>query len=482
MPTAVTGHEIGVSNHVVKVIEVLAESPHSWEDATRVALREAARTIRNISSIYIQDMQAVVRDGHVTAFRVNAKVSFVINAPAPGQSDSPGQHSQQTMGEDTMRQRRDNPNHEGENRPSRHEAAHPDQDDYGLHGQERRTYRGRESYEQQSRGGEGGRSGMFDNRYIARDRDVDDAYRANYQEDQRGYQNIGSRHEFQSGGRARPEYAMRPRDERDDEPRYGFDERDYFRGPDRERWESQGGRNDYNPIRRYGMDADRDRDRDRDRFESQGGGQEYNMRRRYGPAPDRARDRFESQGYRSGGDDYSSTDYGMRSYRNRESREFRDYGSPYAGRPSYEEQAYRPGAFSNRSGGRGSYSEPSYDQGRYASSQYDPQTGHRRENRGPKGYKRSDERIREDVCDRLSHQWDVDASEVEVQVSNGEVTLTGSIADREQKFRVEHIADGVGGVNEVHNQLRVKRESGAQAASQLSPNVRNGAANQSRSS
>jgi hypothetical protein len=62
----------------------------------------------------------------------------------------------------------------------------------------------------------------------------------------------------------------------------------------------------------------------------------------------------------------------------------------------------------------------------------------------------------------------LDASEVEVSVSNGEVTLTGTINDRGQKFRVEHIADSVSGVNEVHNQLRVKRELQVQGAAQSS--------------
>ena len=63
---------------VVKVIEIVAQSPHSWEDATRRAVAEASQTIRGIRSIYIQDMQAVVDDEHVVGFRVNAKVSFTL--------------------------------------------------------------------------------------------------------------------------------------------------------------------------------------------------------------------------------------------------------------------------------------------------------------------------------------------------------------------------------------------------------------------
>jgi len=77
--------------------------------------------------------------------------------------------------------------------------------------------------------------------------------------------------------------------------------------------------------------------------------------------------------------------------------------------------------------------------------------------RGPKGYKRSDDRIREDVNDRFSEQDDFDPTELEVSVSNGEVTLIGCVESRRAKFLAEEIADDVSGVTEVHNQLRVGR-------------------------
>jgi hypothetical protein len=77
--------------------------------------------------------------------------------------------------------------------------------------------------------------------------------------------------------------------------------------------------------------------------------------------------------------------------------------------------------------------------------------------RNPKNYKRSDERIREDVCDRLSVSDEVDPVDIEVMVENGEVTLTGSVETRQMKFIAEETADDVPGVHEVHNQLRVPR-------------------------
>jgi osmotically-inducible protein OsmY len=77
--------------------------------------------------------------------------------------------------------------------------------------------------------------------------------------------------------------------------------------------------------------------------------------------------------------------------------------------------------------------------------------------RGPKGYQRSDARIYEDVCDRLAEAPDVDASDIEVQTTNGEVTLSGSVREREEKRRAEDLIEGVSGVRDVRNNLRVSR-------------------------
>lgn len=86
----------------------------------------------------------------------------------------------------------------------------------------------------------------------------------------------------------------------------------------------------------------------------------------------------------------------------------------------------------------------------------DEQRAYRR-GRGPKGYRRSDERIREDVNDRLSDDYYIDASDIEVMVSNTEVTLTGTVPTRNDKRRAEDIAEGVSGVTNVENRLRIKQ-------------------------
>jgi flavin-binding protein dodecin len=63
---------------VLKVIEILANSTTSWEDATRKAVEKASKSIKHIRSVYVQDQSASVKDGQITEFRVNLKVTFEI--------------------------------------------------------------------------------------------------------------------------------------------------------------------------------------------------------------------------------------------------------------------------------------------------------------------------------------------------------------------------------------------------------------------
>lgn len=80
--------------------------------------------------------------------------------------------------------------------------------------------------------------------------------------------------------------------------------------------------------------------------------------------------------------------------------------------------------------------------------------------RGPRGYQRSDERIREDISDRLMEHPDIDASDIEVQVKDGEVTLQGTVDERRTKRMAEDLAEDCSGVRDVMNQLKVRRASG----------------------
>jgi len=63
---------------VLKVIEVLASSEKSWEDATQKAVEQAAKSLKHIRSVYVQEQSAVVKDGKVTEYRVNLKLTFEI--------------------------------------------------------------------------------------------------------------------------------------------------------------------------------------------------------------------------------------------------------------------------------------------------------------------------------------------------------------------------------------------------------------------
>lgn len=82
---------------------------------------------------------------------------------------------------------------------------------------------------------------------------------------------------------------------------------------------------------------------------------------------------------------------------------------------------------------------------------------------GPRNYQRPDERILEDLCEQLSRSARLDLSDVEVRVEQGVVTLEGSVPDRQQKYRIEDIADEVFGVKDLVNHLRVARAGAEQS-------------------
>jgi len=78
--------------------------------------------------------------------------------------------------------------------------------------------------------------------------------------------------------------------------------------------------------------------------------------------------------------------------------------------------------------------------------------------KGPKGYTRADDRIHEEVCDRLTQHPLIDASLMNVTVDKGEVTLEGVVHDRRMKYMAEDVVDSVSGVREIHNRLRISRQ------------------------
>lgn len=63
---------------VVKVIEVIASSEKGFDDAVNNALKEASKSVKNIESIYVKDMNAKVQDNRIVSYGINAKISFRI--------------------------------------------------------------------------------------------------------------------------------------------------------------------------------------------------------------------------------------------------------------------------------------------------------------------------------------------------------------------------------------------------------------------
>ena len=90
--------------------------------------------------------------------------------------------------------------------------------------------------------------------------------------------------------------------------------------------------------------------------------------------------------------------------------------------------------------------------------------------RAPKSYQRSDERLKEEIYERLINRWDIDSTEVTVQVASGEVTLDGTVPERRMRHDIENLVDDTHGVKEIHNNLRIQSQSSSwgQSSSQQS--------------
>jgi hypothetical protein len=135
---------------------------------------------------------------------------------------------------------------------------------------------------------------------------------------------------------------------------------------------------------------------------------------------------------------------------------YRDWPEQGGWRSPYRDDSYDPRRdYGPRRAGRDRWFSGGYDDGRV--STYRPPDTQRRYARGPKGYERSDDRIREDVSDRLMYRDDVDSSEVSVTVAGGKVTLDGTVPERRMKHEIEDLAEACAGVKEVDNRIRVQR-------------------------
>lgn len=218
---------------------------------------------------------------------------------------------------------------------------------------------------------------------------------------------------------------------RDDDERFGR-ERDYGRGYGDRKFLSRDYRDRDYRNRYYGERDDRSFDRGDRGFMDRAGDE---VRSWFGDEDAERRRRSDERRYgrNYGGSSYGRSDYGdvNRNYGEN------DYDLSLGEDDSGRERTSRPRTYT--------YTEIWMIPG--------PQTG-----QGPRNYQRSDERIQEDVSERLTQHGRINAKEIDVEVSNGEVTLKGTVESRYAKHMAEDVADSVSGVQEVHNQLRVKRE------------------------
>lgn len=249
----------------------------------------------------------------------------------------------------------------------------------------------------------------------------------NDRDDERGYRSYGQG-ERSYGDRSYGD--SRVFGERESGASYGQSQGGYGgQGYDQNRYGGQGGR--------YYGDTGRGYEGSRFGEEPRFGGYEsdYGRRGGYGAFGGRYASQgggdistgYEADRYRGGARDWSSGDAG-----------YSRYAGGYRGRDDR--------GFFERAGDRISS---------WFSDDDDRRERGRHHGRGPSGYKRSDARISEDIHDRLTDDDDLDASTIQVQVKDGEVTLSGTVAEREDKHRAERLAERVTGVDHVQNNLRV---------------------------
>lgn len=221
-----------------------------------------------------------------------------------------------------------------------------------------------------------------------------------------------------------------------DRPGYGS-RRQEFSGGDR--YENEG---------RYGSGG-----RQEGGYDRYGGGM-------YGISGDRG---YGSGGYEGGnrfgssGGSYGGSNFGSGGSYGGGSAQFGSSGSDFQSGNFYGRSSGMSGGYGM---GQGSQSgQSSYgSQGAQGFGQRGSQQSSRK---GPKGYTRSDERVKEDVCDRLTDAYDLDVENISIEVKDGKVTLTGTVPERHMKHRVEDIASMCTGVKDVENQVRVAQSQGS---------------------
>jgi uncharacterized protein (DUF2267 family) len=260
----------------------------------------------------------------------------------------------------------------------------------------------------------------------------------------------------ESGGR-RQSYEEPFPDERGDSPMAENyrrrDDQERFVSRDRDRWRNAGGLDYRRGGSREGWRSHEGESAGapwegnyRQNFGRAGEGSEYASERDYGGRHGGSRGFGEPYGWgRAVGGDERDRDFG---------EEGGGYGAERYGLEDYDLRSDLRGRE------RGYFDQASDEGDRNAERRHnlDQMRAGEHRGRGPRGYARSDERIHEEVCQRLTDDPWIDASEIEVTVSNREVTLSGTVDNRETRRRAEDCAENVQGVAHVQNNIRVGRD------------------------
>jgi osmotically-inducible protein OsmY len=341
------------------------------------------------------------------------------------------------------------------------------QNPYDRSQQQRGGYRNNESYD----------SPRQANQWQSEDQPQQGGY---WQQDSSGRGSDDADREYRFSGESNASYdaGYQSRSDRNEQPR-GYQQERYAQGGQQSRdWQDRGQSGDQY-ANSYGRGRSEsglyDRAPSREPYDrySQDRGQQGGASSRYGQQQQRstpyAGRNFDASGGNSF-ESFTSEDFGGRDFSNR--------GGVSGGMRSSE--SYRPTysvsrLFDHDDDDRGT--SRGYGQGRsgedrgflqragdeVASWFGDESASRRREQdhrgRGPSNYTRSDERIREDANDHLTHDWGVDATNITVSVSNGELTLDGTVDSRQAKRRAEDAVEHIPGVKHVQNNLRVQEHS-----------------------
>lgn len=165
--------------------------------------------------------------------------------------------------------------------------------------------------------------------------------------------------------------------------------------------------------------------------------------------------------------DYGYGDYRSDGYPHDGADSFANQSSPNSGRRRPEPPLFHgsQGRFGSKHqygipGEQRNFGEDVVQHGQYDEGRYNTPYGKSGKNFrgvGPKTPQRSDERLHEDLCERLTHDEEIDASDLSVEVKSGTVILTGTVPTRWMKYLVEELAENLAGVYEVENKVKVKR-------------------------